>query len=179
MYTISCAARTRKRSKCATYAPAGMGYDEDVIAGRQFSETASNCGTTGIIERVASNSHQSPALARVPLRKTPPPHLRPDQPRLPEEPRRQRADGRAAATATATGWSPSPTAPSWWSINTCGFIGDARTESYETIEEMLRLKKRGRVRRVIVAGCLAERDKDEAAGEVSRDRPVDRRFRPG
>jgi ribosomal protein S12 methylthiotransferase len=44
-------------------------------------------------------------------------------------------------------------------VNTCGFIGDARVESYRTIEEMLRLKERGRVRRVIVAGCLAERDK--------------------
>ena len=30
-------------------------------------------------------------------------------------------------------------------VNTCGFIGDARAESYDTIEEMLRLKKR--------AGC--------------------------
>jgi ribosomal protein S12 methylthiotransferase len=45
-------------------------------------------------------------------------------------------------------------------INTCGFIGDARQESYETIEEILRLKERGRVGKVIVAGCLAERDKD-------------------
>ena len=44
-------------------------------------------------------------------------------------------------------------------VNTCGFIGDARAESYDAIEEMLRLKQRGRVRRVIVAGCLAERDK--------------------
>jgi hypothetical protein len=45
-------------------------------------------------------------------------------------------------------------------INTCGFIGDARTESYRTIEEMLRLKQRGRVQRVVVAGCLAERDRE-------------------
>ncbi len=46
-------------------------------------------------------------------------------------------------------------------VNTCGFIGDARSESYAAIEEMLRLKKSGRVGRVVVAGCLAERDKDE------------------
>ncbi len=45
-------------------------------------------------------------------------------------------------------------------INTCGFIADARAESYRTIEEMLRLKERGRVRRVVVAGCLAERDRE-------------------
>ena len=45
-------------------------------------------------------------------------------------------------------------------INTCGFIGDAREESYETIREMLDLKRRGRLRGVIVAGCLAEREKE-------------------
>ncbi len=45
-------------------------------------------------------------------------------------------------------------------VNTCGFIDDARAESYQTIEEMLRLKERGRLRRVIVAGCLAERDRE-------------------
>jgi ribosomal protein S12 methylthiotransferase len=45
-------------------------------------------------------------------------------------------------------------------VNTCGFIADARTESYDTIAEMLRLKEEGRVRRVIVAGCLAEREKN-------------------
>ncbi|MCE5269385.1 MAG: 30S ribosomal protein S12 methylthiotransferase RimO [Planctomycetaceae bacterium] len=45
-------------------------------------------------------------------------------------------------------------------VNTCGFIGDARDESYRAIEEMLRLKDRGRVRRVVVAGCLAERERE-------------------
>jgi ribosomal protein S12 methylthiotransferase len=46
-------------------------------------------------------------------------------------------------------------------VNTCGFIGDARAESHEVIEEMLRLKRRGRVEKVIVAGCLAERDREK------------------
>jgi ribosomal protein S12 methylthiotransferase len=45
-------------------------------------------------------------------------------------------------------------------INTCGFIADARAESQQAIEEMLELKRQGRIRRVIVSGCLAERDKD-------------------
>jgi ribosomal protein S12 methylthiotransferase len=45
-------------------------------------------------------------------------------------------------------------------INTCGFIGDARAESHQAIEEMIALKKRGKLRGVIVTGCLAERDKD-------------------
>jgi ribosomal protein S12 methylthiotransferase len=44
-------------------------------------------------------------------------------------------------------------------INTCGFLESARQESLATIREMLRLKKRGLVGGVIVAGCLAERDK--------------------
>ena len=44
-------------------------------------------------------------------------------------------------------------------VNTCGFIHDARDESYDAIEEMLRLKSQGQVGRVFVAGCLAERDK--------------------
>jgi len=46
-------------------------------------------------------------------------------------------------------------------VNTCGFIDHARTESYDTIEEMLRLKQQGLLRGVIVAGCLAERDKEQ------------------
>ncbi|MEN6451161.1 MAG: 30S ribosomal protein S12 methylthiotransferase RimO [Thermoguttaceae bacterium] len=45
-------------------------------------------------------------------------------------------------------------------INTCGFIGDARAESYRAIEEMLQLKRQGLVRRVVVAGCLAERERE-------------------
>jgi ribosomal protein S12 methylthiotransferase len=45
-------------------------------------------------------------------------------------------------------------------INTCGFIGDARAESHQAIEEMIDLKTKGKLRGVIVTGCLAERDKD-------------------
>mgnify|MGYP000912411900 CR=1 FL=1 len=45
-------------------------------------------------------------------------------------------------------------------VNTCGFIGDARDESYGAIEEMLRLKEAGRLGKVIVTGCLAERDRE-------------------
>jgi len=45
-------------------------------------------------------------------------------------------------------------------INTCGFIADAREESYETIREMLELKRKGRLGGVIVAGCLAERERE-------------------
>jgi ribosomal protein S12 methylthiotransferase len=46
-------------------------------------------------------------------------------------------------------------------INTCGFIADARTESHQAIRDMLDLKAKGKLRGVIVTGCLAERDKDQ------------------
>jgi ribosomal protein S12 methylthiotransferase len=46
-------------------------------------------------------------------------------------------------------------------VNTCGFIDAARQESCGVIEEMLVRKRAGEVGGVIVAGCLAERQKDD------------------
>ena len=46
-------------------------------------------------------------------------------------------------------------------VNTCGFIGDAREESIETIKEMSRYKKNGKLKKLIVTGCLAERWRDK------------------
>jgi ribosomal protein S12 methylthiotransferase len=51
-------------------------------------------------------------------------------------------------------------------INTCGFIEPARQESLAVIREMLALKAQGRVGAVVVAGCLAERKKDDLLKEV-------------
>src|SRR5947209_10478908 len=51
-------------------------------------------------------------------------------------------------------------------VNTCGFIEPARQESLGVIREMLALKQQGRVGAVIVAGCLAERKKDDLLAEV-------------
>ncbi|MBY0521767.1 MAG: 30S ribosomal protein S12 methylthiotransferase RimO [Gemmataceae bacterium] len=51
-------------------------------------------------------------------------------------------------------------------VNTCGFIEPARQESLAVIREMLALKKDGRVGSVVVAGCLAERKKDDLLLEV-------------
>lgn len=45
-------------------------------------------------------------------------------------------------------------------INTCGFIASARKESLEAIDEMLALKRDGRIRGVVVTGCLAERSRE-------------------
>ncbi len=42
-------------------------------------------------------------------------------------------------------------------VNTCGFIEQSRKESRDTIEEMLALKRAGRTKGVIVAGCLPQR----------------------
>src|SRR5436309_6083153 len=51
-------------------------------------------------------------------------------------------------------------------VNTCGFIEPARQESLAVIREMLELKRTGRVGSVVVAGCLAERKKDDLLQEV-------------
>jgi len=45
-------------------------------------------------------------------------------------------------------------------VNTCGFIEQAREESFAAIDDMLQLKREGKTRGVIVSGCLAERDKE-------------------
>src|SRR3954463_2733537 len=45
-------------------------------------------------------------------------------------------------------------------INTCGFIDAARQESLGTIREMLERKRAGAIKGVVVAGCLAERQKE-------------------
>ena len=50
--------------------------------------------------------------------------------------------------------------------NTCGFIGPARDESVQTIREMLRYKEDGRCQRVVVMGCLVERDADQLARDL-------------
>jgi ribosomal protein S12 methylthiotransferase len=51
-------------------------------------------------------------------------------------------------------------------VNTCGFIEPARQESLSVIREMLELKNQGRVGAVVVAGCLAERKREELLDEV-------------
>ncbi len=55
---------------------------------------------------------------------------------------------------------PQPEGADFVVINTCGFIAPARRESLDTIREMVRLKEQGRLHGVIVAGCLAQRDKE-------------------
>lgn len=52
-------------------------------------------------------------------------------------------------------------------VNTCGFIEQARQESFAVIDEMLELKRQGDLRGVIVSGCLAERQREQ----LISDRP--------
>ena len=51
-------------------------------------------------------------------------------------------------------------------VNTCCFIHDAKQESIDTILEMAEYKKTGKLKALIVAGCLAERYKEEIAQEI-------------
>ena len=51
-------------------------------------------------------------------------------------------------------------------INTCGFIEDAKREAIDNILEFAQLKKEGRIRRIIVTGCLAERYREELVKEL-------------
>ena len=46
-------------------------------------------------------------------------------------------------------------------VNTCSFIDTAKQESVDTILEMARHKTEGRAKKLIVAGCLVERYRDE------------------
>ena len=46
-------------------------------------------------------------------------------------------------------------------VNTCSFIGSAQQESVDAILEMAEHKSNGRARRLVVAGCLVERYRDE------------------
>lgn len=51
-------------------------------------------------------------------------------------------------------------------VNTCGFIDDAKKEAIENILDMVELKKEGVISKIIVAGCLAQRYKDEIVKEI-------------
>ena len=51
-------------------------------------------------------------------------------------------------------------------VNTCGFIEPARQESLAVIREMLALKKAGKVGAVVVAGCMAERQREVLLEQV-------------
>src|SRR5580698_4892365 len=51
-------------------------------------------------------------------------------------------------------------------VNTCSFIAPAQQESIETILEMAEHKKFGRAQRLVVAGCLVERYRDQLMEQI-------------
>lgn len=51
-------------------------------------------------------------------------------------------------------------------INTCGFIDIARQESIDTILHAAKLKKEGKIGKLIVMGCLSERYPQELSSEI-------------
>src|SRR5579862_2527411 len=51
-------------------------------------------------------------------------------------------------------------------VNTCAFIDSAKKESVDAILDAVRLKEQGKVSRVVVTGCLAQRYRDDLAREI-------------
>ena len=51
-------------------------------------------------------------------------------------------------------------------VNTCGFIGDAKQESIDTILRFAAAKEQGRIEHLFVIGCLSERYADELRAEI-------------
>jgi ribosomal protein S12 methylthiotransferase len=51
-------------------------------------------------------------------------------------------------------------------INTCGFIEESKKESIQTILQMAQLKEQGRIRNLVVAGCLTQRYKDSLVEDL-------------
>lgn len=51
-------------------------------------------------------------------------------------------------------------------VNTCGFIESAKQEAIDTILEFVLLKNEGRIKAIVVTGCLAERYRDEILKEI-------------
>ena len=51
-------------------------------------------------------------------------------------------------------------------VNTCGFIDAAKEESVDTILDLASLKEKGRLKSLIVAGCLVQRYKEELMKEI-------------
>lgn len=51
-------------------------------------------------------------------------------------------------------------------VNTCGFIGEAKRESIDTIFELAELKKEGALKKLVVAGCLSQRYPEQLAAEM-------------
>ena len=52
-------------------------------------------------------------------------------------------------------------------VNTCAFVEDAKKESIDAILDVIELKRKGKIKKIIVHGCLSQRYKDELRKELS------------
>ena len=52
-------------------------------------------------------------------------------------------------------------------VNTCAFIDDAKRESIDAVLDLVGLKKEGKLKKIIVYGCLTQRYKDELQKEIT------------
>ena len=73
---------------------------------------------------------------------------------------------RAAAAGYGIVFDSNDTAAQVVVINTCGFIGDAKEESVDTILGFAAARARGEIERLYVIGCLSERYADELRAEI-------------
>ncbi len=72
-----------------------------------------------------------------------------------------------AGLLSGSGFAVVPSGPAEIGIvNTCGFIHDAREESVDGILALAREKARGRIRWLVVAGCLAARERENLPGAL-------------
>lgn len=51
-------------------------------------------------------------------------------------------------------------------VNTCGFIESAKSEAIETILQLARLKEQGKLKKLLVAGCLSQRYPDDIRSDL-------------
>lgn len=62
--------------------------------------------------------------------------------------------------------SPDPDGAELVIVNTCGFIESAKTEAIDNILAMAQLKAEGRIQKILVTGCLAQRYQEEILKEL-------------
>ena len=72
----------------------------------------------------------------------------------------------AAVKAEGFELLPSPDGADLAVINTCGFLAAACEEAIDNILELAALKQAGRLKKILVTGCMAQRYKEEILGEL-------------
>ncbi len=87
-------------------------------------------------------------------------------PGMPQEPGGQRSDAGAPEAEGLHPHAPTPTEAEVLVVNTCGFIESAKKESIEAILQAAAYKKDGACRRLVVAGCMVERYREQLLADM-------------